>query len=93
MHVHVFLVQCDHTPLSMACEYRKEEIVQHLLTLPDIDIPTTTTEPSDPDSEARERTPLHIAAARNSTRIVKLLIEKKHSLTIQDENVSKEGAI
>lgn len=77
----------------MACEYRKEEIVRYLLTLPDIDVATMTTEPTDHDSEVRERTPLHIAAAHNSTSIVELLIEKKHSLTIQDKNVSKEGAI
>jgi ankyrin repeat protein len=85
-------VQCDHTPLSTACEYRKEEIVRHLLTLPDIDV-AMATEPTDHDSEARERTALHIAAAHNSTSIVDLLIEKKHSLTIQDKNVSEEGAL
>ena len=77
----------------MACEYRKEEIVRYLLTLPDIDVATMTTEPTDHDSEARERTPLHIAAAHNSTSIVELLIAKNHSLTIRDKNVSKEGAI
>ena len=76
----------------MACEYRKEEIVRYLLTLPDVDVATNTmtTEPTDHDSEARERTPLHIAAAHNSTSIVELLIEKKHSLTTRDKNVRKE---
>ena len=84
----MYFVQCDHTPLSTACEYRKEDIVQYLLTLPDVDVATVTTEPTDHESEARERTALHIAAAHNSINIVKLLIEKEHPLTVKDENVS-----
>ena len=86
-------MQCDYTPLSTACEYRKEDIVRYLLTLPDVDVSTMTTEPTDHDSEARERTPLHIAAAHNSTSIVELLIEEKHPLTVKDKNVSDYKAI
>lgn len=80
-------MQCDHTPLSTACEYRKEDVVEHLLALPDVDVSTVTTEPTDLESEVRERTALHIAAAHNSIKIVQLLIKKKHPLTIQDKKV------
>lgn len=66
--------------------------MQYLLSLPDVNVVTTSsqldTEPSDPDNRERERTALHIAAAHNSLNIVKLLIEKGHPLTITDEKVS-----
>ena len=76
----------------MACEYKKEEIVQYLLSLPDVDVATTAsnqsdTEPTDPDSHERGRTALHIAAAHNSLDTVKLLIEKDCPQIIQDKHV------
>ena len=72
----------------MACEYKKEEIVQYLLSLPDVDFAITTdTEPADPDSHERGRTALHIAAAHNSLDTVKLLVEKDCPQIIQDKHV------
>ena len=59
--------------------------MQYLLSLPDVNVAITV--PTDPESEERERTALHIAAAHNSLNIVKLLIDKKHPLTIKDKNV------
>ena len=62
--------------------------MQYLLSLPDLDVATTTdTEPTDPDSRERGRTALHIAAAYNSLDTVKLLIEKDCPQIIQDKHV------
>ena len=83
-------LQCEHTPLSTACEYKKEDVVQYLLSLPDVDVATAT---NDFESEERRRTPLHIAAAHNSLAIVKLLTEKEHSLTIKDKSVRQNFKI
>ena len=87
MWIYIISLQCEHTPLSTACEYKKEDIVQYLLSLRDVDIATTTNDQLEFMSEERGRTPLHMAAAHNSLKIVKLLIEKEHSLTIKDKNV------
>ena len=80
-------LQCNYTPLLMACEYKKEEIMEYLFSLPDFDVTTTTNSQLDTELTERGRTALHIAAAHNSLNIVKLLIQKRCPLTKQDEKV------
>ena len=74
-------MQCDHTPLITACEYKKTDVVKYLLD---------NFEGVDPSAEAaagRRRTALHIASAHNATDIVGLLIDKGCRLSVQDKNV------
>ena len=81
--IHVFTniiepapLQCDHTPLMTACEYKKTDVVKYLL---DLNVTEVAAE--------RQRTALHIASAHNATDIVGLLIDKGFPLSVQDKNV------
>lgn len=85
------LLQCQYTPLLTACEYKKVDIVNFLLHLPNIDISIAMSDLSGTEAtikgHPRGRTALHIAAAHNSVDIVDILIKKECPLSVQDQNV------
>ena len=65
-------VQKGYTPLLVACEYQHKDMVEYLLSLPDVDPSASTSM----DGSGEGNTGLHIAAIHDSPEIAKLLIDR-----------------
>ena len=67
---HLYVLQKGCTPLLVACEYQHKDMVEYLLSLPEVDPSASTSM----DGSEEGNTGLHIAAIHDSPDIANLLI-------------------
>ena len=77
--------QKNYTPLLVACEYQKLEVVRYLLQeIPGIDASAYAEEKDPKTGNVGSKTGLHLAAIHDSPEIAQELIAKQCPLDVQD---------